>query len=99
MARPVTLYTGQWGDLSLEEVCKLASEMGYEGLEIATNGHINCHEVVTNQEYEKQVKISNEKNSAEIAAYNAELAQLKAQEQQLIDVSRKAQDIIKKPTS
>ncbi len=28
MARPITLFTIQWGDLSLEEVCRLAKEMG-----------------------------------------------------------------------
>ena len=31
---PVTLLTAQWGDLPFEEVCKLASKMGYDGLEI-----------------------------------------------------------------
>ena len=33
MARPITLFTIQWGDLSLEEVCKLAKQMGFEGHE------------------------------------------------------------------
>jgi sugar phosphate isomerase/epimerase len=32
---PVTLFTGQWADLTLEEVAKYASEWGYDGLEIA----------------------------------------------------------------
>ena len=31
MARPVTLYTLQWGDLSLETVCQKAKEFGYDG--------------------------------------------------------------------
>src|SRR5215212_6171668 len=35
MARPITLFTGQWADLPFEEVCRLASEWGYDGLEIA----------------------------------------------------------------
>ena len=35
MSRPVTLMTCQWGDLSLEELCKLAKQMGYDGLELA----------------------------------------------------------------
>lgn len=38
MTRPVVLFTGQWADLSFEEVCKLASEWGYDGLEIACWG-------------------------------------------------------------
>ena len=31
MARPVTLYTLQWGDLPLETVCQKAKEFGYDG--------------------------------------------------------------------
>ncbi|QKG25762.1 sugar phosphate isomerase/epimerase family protein [Actinomadura verrucosospora] len=38
MARPITLFTGQWADLPFEEVCRLASGWGYEGLEIACWG-------------------------------------------------------------
>ena len=34
MARPVTLYTLQWGDLSLETVCQKAKEFGYDGVEL-----------------------------------------------------------------
>ena len=36
--RPVTLFTGQWADLPFTEVCRLASEWGYDGLEIACWG-------------------------------------------------------------
>jgi sugar phosphate isomerase/epimerase len=35
MPRPYTLFTGQWADLPFEEVAKLASGRGYDGLEIA----------------------------------------------------------------
>ncbi|WP_200330364.1 sugar phosphate isomerase/epimerase [Leucobacter sp. L43] len=35
---PVTLFTGQWADLPFEEVARLASEWGYDGLEIAASG-------------------------------------------------------------
>lgn len=38
MTRPVTLFTGQWADLPFEEICRLAQEMGFEGLEIACWG-------------------------------------------------------------
>jgi sugar phosphate isomerase/epimerase len=37
-ARPVTLFTGQWADLPLEEVARLAAGWGYDGLEIAASG-------------------------------------------------------------
>src|SRR3546814_20998629 len=38
MTRPITLFTGQWADLPFEEVAKLASGWGYDGLEIACWG-------------------------------------------------------------
>ena len=33
MARPVTLFTGQWADLPFETMCAKAAEFGYDGLE------------------------------------------------------------------
>ncbi|MBL7111044.1 MAG: sugar phosphate isomerase/epimerase [Bacteroidales bacterium] len=38
MSRPITLFTGQWADLPLEELCKKAVEFGYDGLELACWG-------------------------------------------------------------
>ena len=38
MSRPFTLFTGQWADLPLEEVCRLARDWGYDGLELACWG-------------------------------------------------------------
>ncbi len=38
MARPVTLFTGQWADLPLETLCEKAKAMGYDGLELACWG-------------------------------------------------------------
>src|SRR5690606_17939598 len=38
MTRPITLFTGQWGDMPFEEVCRRAGEWGYDGLEIACGG-------------------------------------------------------------
>ena len=35
MARPVTLFTGQWADLPLEVVAQKAKDFGYDGLELA----------------------------------------------------------------
>jgi sugar phosphate isomerase/epimerase len=34
MARPVTLFTGQWADLSLDTVCQKAKQFGYDGIEL-----------------------------------------------------------------
>ncbi|MBL7115650.1 MAG: sugar phosphate isomerase/epimerase [Kiritimatiellae bacterium] len=38
MSRPVTLFTGQWADLPLEELAKMAADWGYDGLELACWG-------------------------------------------------------------
>lgn len=38
MARPVTLFTGQWADLKLEDLARRAREFGYNGLELACWG-------------------------------------------------------------
>ena len=38
MARPVTLFTGQWADLTLEELAKKTSAWGFDGLELACWG-------------------------------------------------------------
>lgn len=38
MPRPVTLFTGQWADLPLENLCAKAAEFGYDGLELACWG-------------------------------------------------------------
>jgi sugar phosphate isomerase/epimerase len=38
MSRPVTLFTGQWADLPLQQLCEKAAEFGYDGLELACWG-------------------------------------------------------------
>lgn len=38
MPRPVTLFTGQWADLSLEKLLPMVKSMGYEGVELACWG-------------------------------------------------------------
>lgn len=38
MARPVTLFTGQWADLPIEVMCQKAVEFGYDGLELCCWG-------------------------------------------------------------
>jgi sugar phosphate isomerase/epimerase len=38
MSRPVTLFTGQWADLKLEDLARKAAEFGYQGLELACWG-------------------------------------------------------------
>ena len=55
MTRPVTLFTGQWADLPLEEVAKLASNWGYDGLEIACSGeHLDVYRAAEDEDYVKE---------------------------------------------
>ena len=52
MARPVTLFTGQWADLPLEELCKKAVEFGYDGLELACWGdHFEVRQALEDDTY------------------------------------------------
>jgi sugar phosphate isomerase/epimerase len=52
MARPITLFTGQWADLPFTEVCRLASEWGYDGLEVATWGdHFDVQAALNDEDY------------------------------------------------
>ncbi|WP_372657549.1 sugar phosphate isomerase/epimerase family protein [Hydrogenophaga sp.] len=52
MARPVTLFTGQWADLPLAELAPLAKSMGYDGLELACWGdHFNVQEALASSTY------------------------------------------------
>ena len=52
MARPVTLFTGQWADLSIEDLCKKAGEFGYDGLELACWGdHFEVDKALSDDSY------------------------------------------------
>jgi sugar phosphate isomerase/epimerase len=57
MARPVTLFTGQWADLPLEELAKKASSWGFDGLELACWGdHFEVDKALKNKGYCKDKK-------------------------------------------
>jgi sugar phosphate isomerase/epimerase len=46
MARKVTLYTAQWGDMPLETICSKARAFGYDGLELAcTENHLDIEKL------------------------------------------------------
>jgi sugar phosphate isomerase/epimerase len=52
MARPVTLFTGQWADLPLEKLAQKVSEWGYDGLELACWGdHFEVDKAQENDSY------------------------------------------------
>ena len=52
MARAVTLFTGQWADLPLEELAPKAKEFGYDGLELACWGdHFEVDKALEDDNY------------------------------------------------
>ncbi len=52
MGRPVTLFTGQWADMTLEDLAKKASEWGYDGLELACWGdHFDVQRALSEDGY------------------------------------------------
>ncbi|GAB4564561.1 MAG: sugar phosphate isomerase/epimerase [Anaerolineae bacterium] len=52
MGRPVTLFTGQWADMPLEELAAKAKEMGYDGLELACWGdHFEVDKALSDDSY------------------------------------------------
>lgn len=55
MARPITLFTGQWTDLPLSTLAEKAAGWGYEGLEIACwGGHLDVEKAASDKEYCKR---------------------------------------------
>ena len=52
MARPVTLFTGQWADMPLETLARKASEWGFDGLELACWGdHFDVERALSEDGY------------------------------------------------
>ena len=75
MTRPVTLFTGQWADLTFEDICKKAASWGYDGLEIACWGdHMDPVEASTNPGYVKNKLAILEKYNLKCFALGAHLA-------------------------
>ena len=52
MSRPVTLFTGQWADLPLEELAQKVSTWGFDGLELACWGdHFDVQRALKDADY------------------------------------------------
>ncbi|MGI6527489.1 MAG: sugar phosphate isomerase/epimerase family protein [Caldicoprobacterales bacterium] len=56
MAKPITLASGQFADMPLEELCKIVSDIGYDGLELASWGHVDVSRAATDLAYCKEIK-------------------------------------------
>ena len=56
MARPITLFTSQWADLPLDKICSLAAQMGYDGLELTKNAHLDAEKMIRDPSYAEEIK-------------------------------------------
>ena len=75
MARPVTLFTGQWADLPAETICQKTKEFGYDGIELACWGdHFNVVEALENENYCAEKHEQLERNGLICKAISAHLA-------------------------
>src|SRR4051794_18541397 len=74
MARPVTLFTGQWADLPLTELVKKAKSFGYDGLELACWGdHFEVDKAVESDGYIQSRKDILEKHGLKVFAISNHL--------------------------
>jgi len=55
MARPVTLFTGQWADLPIVDMARKTKEFGYDGIELACWGdHFDVQKALIDDSYCEQ---------------------------------------------
>ncbi|RFA23234.1 sugar phosphate isomerase/epimerase family protein [Subtercola boreus] len=74
MARPITLFTGQWADLPFEEVARLAGNWGYDGLEIACWGdHLDPDRAAVDDDYVADRLAILERNGLQVFAISNHL--------------------------
>jgi sugar phosphate isomerase/epimerase len=75
MARPVTLFTGQWADLPLEILAPKARSWGYDGLELASWGdHLDVIRAADDVSYAKGRLALLERNGLSLHAFSVHLA-------------------------
>jgi sugar phosphate isomerase/epimerase len=75
MARPVTIFTGQWADISFPGLCKLMADMGYDGLETACWGdHMDVRKAAEDTGYVEERKKILEEHGLKCWALGAHLA-------------------------
>ncbi len=74
MGRAITLFTGQWADLPLEDVARKASEFGYHGLELACWGdHFEVDRALAEKGYCASRRDLLERHDLQVHAISAHL--------------------------
>ncbi len=74
MARPVTLFTGQWADLPFETVVQKAKSFGYDGVELACWGdHFDVQKALSSDKYVRERRATLEKYGMQCLAISNHL--------------------------
>jgi sugar phosphate isomerase/epimerase len=74
MGRPVTLFTGQWADLPIEEMARKTSEFGYDGIELACWGdHFEVDKAIADDNYCTQKRELLDRHNLQCHAISAHL--------------------------
>jgi sugar phosphate isomerase/epimerase len=74
MARPVTLFTGQWADLPLEVLARKAAEFGFNGLELACWGdHFDVSKALKDDSYCRRQRDLLERHDLQVHAISTHL--------------------------
>ena len=75
MSRPVTLFTGQWADLTLDTLAQKTADWGYDGLELACWGdHLEVDKAAVDKSYCKKQRSILEKYNLKLFAISHHLA-------------------------
>lgn len=75
MKRSVTLFTGQWADIPLEELAEKAAVFGYDGLELACWGdHVDVSRAAKDKAYAKSRREILAKHGLKVFAISNHLA-------------------------
>jgi sugar phosphate isomerase/epimerase len=74
MSRPVTLFTGQWADLPLDDVARKARDFGYDGVELACWGdHFEIDKAMADDGYAAAKREQLERHDLQCHAISAHL--------------------------
>jgi sugar phosphate isomerase/epimerase len=74
MGRPVTLFTGQWADLKLEDMARKTADFGYDGIELACWGdHFEVDKALADDGYCKKKRQLLDKHGLRVFAISNHL--------------------------
>lgn len=73
MKRPITICSGQFGDLPLEQFCDIMSGIGYDGMEAACQSHIDVEKIVSDPLYLQQFQETLDRYKMKLGAISAHL--------------------------